>query len=56
MSKRLIDAEDAKMRILNLWAKDRTLEEAVADGNMYAYALLDAIDAVDDSPTVEAAE
>lgn len=53
MSKRLIDAEDAKMRILNLWTRDKTLEEAVEDGYQYAIALVDAIDAVDDSPTVE---
>lgn len=53
MSKRLIDAEDAKMRILNLWTMDKTLEEAVEDGYQYAIALVDAIDAVDDSPTVE---
>ena len=56
MSKRLIDAEDAKMRILNLWTRDKTLEDAVEDGYQYAIALVDAIDAVDDSPTVEAAE
>ena len=53
MSKRLIDAEDAKMRILNLWVRDKTLEDAVEDGYQYAIALVDAIDAVDDSPTVE---
>jgi hypothetical protein len=53
MSKRLIDAEDAKMRILNLWTRDKTLEDAVEDGYQYAIALVDAIDAVDDSPTVE---
>lgn len=53
MSKRLIEAEDAKMRILNLWTRDKTLEEAVEDGYQYAIALVDAIDAVDDSPTVE---
>ena len=50
---RTIDAEDAKMRVLNLWAKDRPIEDACADGNMYAFAILDALDAIDDSPTVE---
>ena len=45
-----------KMRILKLWTRDKTLEDAVEDGYQYAIALVDAIDAVDDSPTVEAAE
>ena len=27
---RTIDAEDAKMRVLNLWAKDRPIEDACA--------------------------
>lgn len=49
---RTIDAEDAKMRVLNLWAKDRPIEDACEDGNMYAFAILDAMDAIDDSPTV----
>ena len=50
---RPIDAEDAKMRVLNLWAKDRPIEDACADGNMYAFAILDALDAIDDSPTAD---
>ena len=49
---RTIDAEDAIKRIRRLWTDD-ILPEDRYDRDEYARGLIDAIDAVDDSPTVE---
>lgn len=49
---RTIDADDAIKRIRKLWNKGEPLEEAWEHDD-YAFGLSDAIDAVDDSPTIE---
>lgn len=49
---RTIDAEDAIKRIRRLWTDDIPPEDRY-DRDEYARGLIDAIDAVDDSPTVE---
>lgn len=48
---RWIDADDAIARIRKLWNKDEPIEEAYIYDD-YAFGLMDAIDAVEDSPDI----
>lgn len=52
MNMRTIDADDAIERIRRLWMDDIPPEDCY-DRDEYARGLIDAIDAIDDTPTVD---